>query len=401
MKSFRFSAHISRRCPDPVFGGQSERHVLFSRAVDLPPGVPNDPNPRGATRQVLDRQVYKTVRKSLDNEEGELNTFHLKNKGITILAQSVEKLTDGEFEVALDDGHGVVDGFRTYSIIQESIKSGTCPNTQFVKVEILTGISPALVDEIAGGLNTSMQVQTKSLADMRQQFNWIRETLAATGLQDLVAYRESDEGKPYEIREILAFLTMFNIDLYPNQFAEYPITAYTSKEKTLDKYLEDEEGIGGKEPRRSFRKLQPILPDILRLAEIISSEASQKHTRINKGHGGNLSFVDVRKRGQHEFPFIKVSGSHRLHDGALYPTLGAFRYLVTEDKTTGTFGWRNKAGFAGVREIWDQAAGELMQALQSTNEDLGRNVNAMGKSRNLWSTLYLIVKSKALESLQG
>src|SRR4051812_49374499 len=80
--TFKFPVRVARRMPDPTFVG-AQRHLFLVRAEDLPQGLPKAPNPRA---QRTDRGVYKDVARSLLNEEGTPNTFHLKNKGITILA---------------------------------------------------------------------------------------------------------------------------------------------------------------------------------------------------------------------------------------------------------------------------------------------------------------------------
>lgn len=389
MKSYFFHAPISRRMPDPVFPNAS-RHIMFCRAIDTPLHLPLDPNPR---KQNLDRQVYKTVKRSLRNMEGEPNTFHLKNRGITIIAERVIKVDEGKYLVTIGDGFGIIDGGHTDKVIEDAIELLECPDTQYLKFEILTGIPVDLVDEIAGGLNTSVQVQEKSLANQRGQFDWIKIALRGHSGADDIAYMENDEGL-YEIRAIVSILTLFNIDIYSNEapVQDYPIGAYSGKEKTLEQYLNDESDSRS----RSFRKLEPILIDILVLWETISSEARDRHNQQNRGSGGKLSFIETRETG-FSFPFLDATGQYRLRDGALIPALGAFRYLVVRDETSGKFRWRCASGFDGVLEVWECAAGEMMRTLQSTCADLKWNVNALGKNRGLWSNLYNIVKAKALE----
>lgn len=397
MEKYIFRAAFARRIPDPTFFDESraERHVLFPRACDLPANLKRDPNVR---EQNPDKKVYKQVGKSLRNEYGAPDTFHLKNKGITIIAHRVEKVGN-EYHVYLKDGQGIVDGGHTYTIIQQAISDGVCPETQYVKVEILTGIPDALLADVADGLNTSVQVQLKSLANHRGQFDWIRDTMQTKGLAKYVAFRENEDAE-YDIREIIAFLTLFNIgqQYYPNatSVVEHPIVAFSGKEKTLERYVNDEQG------NKSYRKLQPIVLDILELMETISADAGKHHNTQNKGRAGKLSFMEYREKKPYHFPFTNRDSEHRLQDGALYPVLAAFRYLVVEDKGTGEFHWKCKNGFAGVLAIWEQAAGELMRALKDQSEDLSRNVNAMGKNRGLWNNLYNIVKARALEAgIQG
>src|SRR4030042_2146432 len=84
-------AEYSRRYPDPLNKSSDgdplniEHHILVSRAIDIPEGISKAPNPRV---QRTDRGIYKEVRKSLDNTDD--LSFHLKNKGVTVLAHHVE-----------------------------------------------------------------------------------------------------------------------------------------------------------------------------------------------------------------------------------------------------------------------------------------------------------------------
>ncbi len=87
------------------------------RAEDVPEGLPRGTNPRSAR---IDRGIYKDVKLSLLNENGSANTFHLKNKGITVLAEDVKLLKGGLFEVQIQSDQGVVDGGHTYDVALSS-----------------------------------------------------------------------------------------------------------------------------------------------------------------------------------------------------------------------------------------------------------------------------------------
>src|SRR3954453_22047452 len=111
--TFHLPVRLARRMPDPTFVG-AQRHLFTVRADDVPQGLPLAPNPRA---QRTDRGVYKDVARSLLNEEGTPNTFHLKNKGITILAQDGKELGNSTYEVESGTEDGIVDGAHTYDII--------------------------------------------------------------------------------------------------------------------------------------------------------------------------------------------------------------------------------------------------------------------------------------------
>src|SRR5439155_26542887 len=140
--TFTFKALAARRIPDPIFPGSS-RHIFLCACQDMPKDLPKGANPR---EQNIDRGIYRDVMSTLLNEDCTPNTFHLKNKGITILAEHVVKTDDEEglkVEIASDE-QGIVDGAHTYEIImrgQSDIADlnaavDSTPISQYVKVEV-------------------------------------------------------------------------------------------------------------------------------------------------------------------------------------------------------------------------------------------------------------------------
>jgi hypothetical protein len=360
----------------------------------VPIGIPIDANPRA---QNIDRSIYKDIAEHLRNRIGAPNTFHLKNKGVTLIADKVvaRDRDDQWYDVIFSEGQGIIDGAHTYAIIQRVLgergqsSNAEEPLNQFVKVEVLTGIDEALITEIAGGLNTAIQVQAMSLANLADEFDWIKEELKSQPYFQDIAFVQN-EDKQYDVRDILVLLELFNIFKYPNEGTAYPIKAYTSKEVILSAYLGT--GKGEEKDRRVNReqleRLRPILKDMLQLHDIISSKAKDRYNAGGGRKGGRLKFVEEAKKRPHKFPFIGKEGQYRLYRGALFPMLSAFRWMVAENKN-GKIGWRG--GFPKVLEVWEKIGQELMDATQSTSEELGRNPNAIGKSQNHWGRLHGIV----------
>jgi hypothetical protein len=58
---------------------------------------------------------------------------------------------------------------------------------------------------------------------------------------------------------------------------------------------------------------------------------------------------------------------------------------VRKDRN-GLYRWRN--GFDDVLEAWRGVATELVRATLQQSNELGRNPNAIGKSRNHWANLH-------------
>lgn len=377
----------SRRYPDPLSKGMQEdmtgidHHVLLCKAVTLPDNLPLDPNPRA---QKTDRGVYKEVKQSLLSESDP--TFHLKNKGITMVAHTVNYSAQKDtVEVIFDEGDGIVDGGHTYRIVLENKEE--CPDSQYVKFEILTGVPRYMVEPIARGLNTALQVQEMSLANLAGQFDWIKDTLADAPYANEIAYRENEKCE-FDIREIVALLTLFNIDEFPDG-DKHPRIAYTSKAACLELYTRK----GGKE---SYKKLRPLIKDILYLHDYIHLNARPLYNKKYGGRGGRLAFYQTRKRGEYSFPFAGEVGQARLYDGALYPILGAFRFLVEEKQGSGVFSWKT-GSMEGVKQLFDETGGGLLNSTKITSDSRGKNPNAIGKDENHWDNLF---KTVALAYLQ-
>ncbi|MEK6303818.1 MAG: AIPR family protein [Acidobacteriota bacterium] len=384
--AFLFPARFARRVPDPVFNNQlgMERHFLFVPVSKVPAGLPMDPNARVPN---IRRTVYKEVRESLVTDDG---MFHLKHKGITLVAASVQKRPDkahSEYLVTLEDGHGIVDGGHTYELIMREQTGNELPEEQYVKFEVLTNVEPAMIPDIAGGLNTSVQVQDMSLDNLSGDFDWLKKIIAGEPYAKHIAWRENEQSE-FDGRDLVSLLTCFNVERFPNNVSDtQPVMAYEKKSSALKLFEDDPE---------SFKRLSPIVKDILLLHDIISAEARMKWNE-DGGLFGALAFVEKSKRGFVMF-FSGQTVDNRLMSGALYPILAAFRWMVEEDKKSKKFVWRG--GFKAVRALWDQSALELLKMTKQASDELGRNPNAIGKSRNHWANLFARVAMRDLITSQ-
>lgn len=281
-------AEYSRHYPDPLNQSSEgdplhiDHHVLLSRAIDVPPGISKAPNPR---EQRTDKGIYKEIRKSLDDADD--LSFHLKNKGITLLAHHVEYSADKKIAtVYLGQGDGIADGAHTYEIILEAQAEGTCPEGQYIKFEVLTGIPQGMGPEITGGLNTAVQVDDASLMNLEGEFEWVKEILKETEFGNCISYKQNEEGV-YDIRDILSFMTLFNVNKFPYPDGKHPKEAYVSKAKCLDLYKEDPD---------SFKMLKPIVIDILRLHDYVHIQSRERYNEVNHGRAAAMKGVYATKK---------------------------------------------------------------------------------------------------------
>lgn len=393
MKHAELIVRFARRIPDPT-NELGERHIFICPIETLPAELPKDPNPR---EQDVDRGIWKEIRRHLLNEEGTPNTFHLKNKGITIVASKVTKLSEDRYQLSFAKGDGILDGGHTYELIidtQDEIRAlnesnQEDPIQQFVKVEVLSGVDRSCLSEIAGGLNTAIQVQKMSLENLKGRFEWIKDELALEPYISEIAFKENEGDTSMDIRDIIVLLDLFNIYSFPNDGGEHPVRAYTSKAGVLDYYVKT---------TSEYERLRPILKDILKLYDIIRSEAPSLHNDAG-GKAGKLVFVESRARGMYTFPFKSKGGKieegkSRLTTSAAYPMLAAFRWCVEQNPKTDKARWI--MAFKDIVSLWRESAAELMKATQATSVANGRKANAIGRNIMHWGNLHNIVAKRSL-----
>ncbi|MFZ3121816.1 MAG: AIPR family protein [Thermodesulfovibrionales bacterium] len=397
LNKFILKSDYSRRYPDPLNKTEEgdpyniEHHVLLIRAIDVPSGIPKTPNPR---EQRIDKGIYKEVTESLKSTD-ELS-FHLKNKGITILAHQVEYSTADKkvATVFFGEKDGIADGGHTYEIILATQADELCPEEQYVKIEIITGVPQEMAVDITGGLNTAVQVDDASLMNLEGSFEWVKEALKKEPYAEQISYKQNEEGK-FDIREILGLMTLFNVNKYP--YPQHPKDAYVSKAKCLDAYKADPD---------SFKMLTPLLRDILSLHDYVHLMSRKRYNDVMGGRAAAMKGVyATRKRGNYEFIFVGNEAARQLpgvkldamlYDGVLYPMLGAMRFLVEQKQGEKTYSWKLKS-FKEVKSFFDEIAPELVSTTYNMCRTYNNKPNPVGKDNNHWDNMY---KTVALAYLQ-
>lgn len=376
-------AKVARRMPDPL-DPKKEHHTFWVRAADLPEGIPVKPNPRPAKP---DLAVYQEVEESFLNKGTSTPyTFHLKNKGMDILASYVKKIENDQYEIGFTGVEGLANGNHTYQIMK---KNSSLVSDQYVFVKITTNVHPDFISEMANGLNTSVQVHSESIMNQRGDFDWIKEVFENQTYSKKVSYVEN-ENLPIDIREIISIMTLFNVDINAidgNVAEKHPKYAYSAKAKCLKQFEEDP---------ASYKKLRGILKDILYLHDTIKMQGPAMHNRRG-GKAGALGYVEKRTKSVLELIFIEKSTKIYLSKGALFPILAAFRWFIKEDPKSGLYIWKNKNGFEDILAIWKKHGPRLMGAVQEAYEAVGKDPNALGKSTVTWSSTYSELLSAFLE----
>lgn len=382
------SEHI-RKIPDPT--GQYDAYYVLCPVENLPDIPTEETNPR---EQNLQSKVAKEIRASLKKMDGK---FHLLNRGITISADyvSYENKT-GILKVHLSDSlvHGNIDGGHTQRVILDMLSKPEWKNIikskkesgdfkqQYVRFEIITSLNHAFLVDLAEARNTSAQVKEYALENLAGKFEWIKSPLSQ--YESVISYKEN-EKKPVNIRDVIALLTLFNIGLYPNNSDQFPTQAYSSKAKPLEFFVDDEKG-------ETFKSLEPIMIDILKLYDYIRAKMKEVYNK----EGGKFARWSVVEDESTKFHFDKTLKmvDFRLPDGIIYPLLGAFRFLVREKE--GKYYWK----VDNVRKFYDRFGESLIRSAFETVSKRGNNPNAAGKDSTYWEHLYNQVKLAYIELLQ-
>ena len=381
-KTFKVQESSFRKLDDPFENGKSKKYVFYVKIDDVPEGIPMATNPRS---QNLKSQVAKAIEDSLVSNDG---YFHLKNRGIVISAASVSynnKTNNVTIEFDDDLYHGNVDGGHTYRIVCEHKNEGL---NQYVQFEVMTGVED-IIENLARARNTSAQVDEKSLAELSGKFDPIKEGLEGMPFYKRIAFKQNqlevdeDTGKNFKMidaREIVALLSMFNIDRYDSE--KHPVQAYSSKKKILDDYLEDID---------LFRRFINISPDIFDLYDAIETDFPDAYNEGGGRYGRKAysGYKDGKVVGKSKFGLRDLR--YKVPDGLLYPVLAAFRALVVYNENTDKYEWYN--GEEPIK-VWNKNKTELASKIMNFAASIGDNPNAVGKDQNVWDLVYMTVERR-------
>lgn len=385
MKVLNFKTKSFRKIPNPFYNSEnssdsSEMYIMICDVKDVPKDIPMETNPR---EQKFSTGVAKKIRTTLINERA--HNFYLLNRGLTISAKSV-KYDNKNDVVTLEfedfNVHGDIDGGHTYKIIlkeQENLDYGE----QYVKIEVLTGIED-IFQELAAARNTSVQVQDKSIAELEDRFNIIKDAILKEPYYNNIYFKENDKGE-IDVTDIIAILNLFDIDKYPNK-SESPIISYSGKGQCIKNYISIHKEYGDTN-NNPYAKMKNIMVDIFKLYDYLEKNMRKYYSNgvSNKKYGA-VAGVTTRKEGKEAFEtkFYKENIDYLTPNGFLYPILGAFRVLIEEKD--GKYVWK-----ANPFEVMDKIGAELVSSTINMSRELGNNPNATGKNKTLWMNLYMMV----------
>ena len=377
--TFKVKSSSFRKLDDPFENGTSKKYVFYTKIADVPEGIPMATNPR---EQKLTSGVAKAIEESLVSNDG---YFHLKNRGIVVSAGNISYNNRTE-EVTLEFNdeisHGNIDGGHTYKIVCEHKKDNL---EQYVQFEVMTGVED-IIEDLARARNTSVQVDEKSMAELANKFDAIKEGLEGMPFFGRIAFKQNQieydeaigkKSKMIDAREIVAIIGMFDIEKYSS--SNHPKQAYSSKGTMLKFYLENPE---------HYRKFVNIMPDIFDLYDTIEMEFADAYNSTGGRYGRKKysGYKDGEIVG-----YSKFSGNsiyYKIPDGLIYPVVASFRALINYNSETDRFEWYN--GEEPIK-VWKRIKSELTTKVMNFAASIGDNPNAVGKDSNIWDLAYMTV----------
>jgi hypothetical protein len=382
MSTFRFPTHQFRTIPSPV--GDSRIGVFFTAASTVPRELWDwrEVNPREVSRR---SSVYNAIVQTLKEEP---ERFHERNRGITIVAKELtydEKRHEAVLRLDDQKSHGIVDGAHTLDAILETQRQppeNGWPAHVFVKAVV--GVDAEQIAEIAGGLNTSQQVDLKSLENLREHFVELQRAVSREPYADSIAYK-MNEDKPVDVREILYYLAVFDCSQYDEK--KHPVALFGRKEGIVRRFAEQ-----AADPKSgdSFRILISKAPDILRLRDLIEKRALELPVgRYKTGKGTRVRSESNRKN---HLVFLDEDVNGKIPLGWIMPLLGGFRANVGWGKPKGSFSW-----IVPLDELVDRCIERLVLGIQEVHEQENSRPEYVGRNGISWRMSYNAVSQAILE----
>ncbi len=382
MARLTFSAEQFKKMADPSSPDSKHiKYVCYANAKTIPQALEDwmSTNPR-------EQKMTTNVAKSITNSLLENVNFHELNRGILLSAQSVEydnQTRKVSIELVDPFIHGNIDGGHTLRAILETQKSGLISSNRFVFLEIFTGLGTPV--ELAAARNTSVQVDLKSIEELKDSFEVIKVAFENLPFANRIAYKMNEhynnpDINPIDVREVITVLNMFNQAIYPIKTGDgrlsevQPTQCYTGKEASLKRFLD----LGKDRREVIIKQMLPIIADIFSLWNDIECNFNAMSNRSGKRYrtrkyarydGGNI--VGSALYSESELQCL-------VPKGIIYPVLGAFRSLVMVENDV--YSW-----VKNPIDVWETLGPQLVSIVL---DEKAETPDTLAKNSNLWSNLF-------------
>lgn len=389
MVEIRIPTQHLRKLPVP---DSTTQNVVFfqARVLDLPVDVLEewkDVNPRDVKETTV---TFKSIVDTLKNAPAR---FYMRNRGITLSAKDLrfdEKLKEVVVVVNNKDLHGVIDGGHTLracrrlgEAVEDELVDEKDASKAFVTVKVMLGISESEIAEVAGGLNTSQQVDLKSLENLQGHFAELKKRIAKEPYVEKIAFR-MNEDKPLDVRDLLSYLVVFDANRFTAN--KHPVSIFGRKEGIIREFAAE---MAKKDSEYNFKVLISKAPEILRFRDELVKEILKPEYGIGRFKASGKKDVRVRsaRNKQTELYFLdeKVSGDVSL--GWIMPMLGGFRANVVWDKPKGSFSWR-----VPLKKLLPLCIVTLVDRIKEIHQAEDARPEYVGRNAMSWRTCYEAVE---------
>ncbi len=272
----------------------------------------------------------------------------------------------------------------------EDEEIGGPPVERYVEAEVITGLSLEEISRVARSRNTSKNVPDYAIKRLEGTFDGLEQALRRaneTFTDHCVAFKpnehieDSKDFKQVSILTILQILCCMDIDHY--DVDQHPIEAYKNKGKTPEFFVQRED---------TYRKMYPIVDDILRLFDTIRARLPEAYNRTRLRWGSVIK-EPVGIGMKEELLYIDPSGetlAPKAPQALFFPIFSAFRAALYE--ANGKYAW-----VGGVRptdwpeDEFDDLLVKLGKKIRTAVNKRGDNFNAVGRDNEVWDVCYSVV----------
>ncbi|REG15432.1 AIPR protein [Archangium gephyra] len=358
--------------------------TLTVRAKNLPRGFKFGPNARYAT---LDKKPAKEMLETLESDPG---SFIFKNNGIMVVAESIKASGDTVelvcHEAETEDempGHGVLNGGHTYKSLlyamEHEEKFQDVGDSAYVALTVGIGIPDEEIWKISRARNTSEKVPLHALRELAGDWQILKKYLPEQ-TRVRVAFKPNEPGAEdadYDATDLVRRLALINNKMFPAEAGSHPVAAYTSIGSLVKKYSQQQ-----------FIEVAPLLPDVLRLEELV---VQQWEIFNGQKRGGSEKLGVISKAsGCSNEKSTLLSGytaSLTLADPFILPVIAAFRVFIKNGK------WATP-----MEEVWEKYGPKTVSALWDAYKEGGRSSAAyFGRSKASWAATCDLTKSVAIQ----
>ncbi len=324
---------------------------------------------------------YKAMRETLSVKPED---FFENNLGITVIAEHVEELAKNKFKLEFPSGTGILNGGHTQKAILDSKEDANIAKA-IVKVSVREKkYELKRVAEIAAAQNSSSAVKEYSLAEKRGLYIPIKRVMDEDKQKHIMWYEGCELPATGGIKpdDLIAMINLFHVDLYASKYTKntaQPTQSASSKSSVFMRWENqcDQED--------NYRKIYPLVNDIIELSEFIKMDVTSGGTGISK-----LQCLQDHKneKGRVVLPFCGKKPAFDVPQAVYMPMLAAFRANIFYDSNTNEIGW-----YMNNLELFGKVKKELCTIFSGFyTKTYNRDMTRALKDPNLWDMMYTKIK---------